>query len=120
VLRNTAEGAAIQASIAYVKEHSAGTSAAQATSLAGARLNTVNTQKPALRGGTSPITAKKFGPGTILDLSNGQKFVPGPMGSERAPNFLAIQQAVLRAVGSRWSMPEYMISGDASNANYAS
>jgi Phage portal protein, lambda family len=27
---------------------------------------------------------------------------------------------IMRAVGTRWNMPEYMISGDASNANYAS
>ena len=29
-------------------------------------------------------------------------------------------QAALRYVGVRWNMPEYMISGDASNANLAS
>jgi hypothetical protein len=29
-------------------------------------------------------------------------------------------QAALRRAGARWCMPEYMISGDASNANYAS
>ena len=31
-----------------------------------------------------------------------------------------IVQAGLRALGNRWDMPEYMISGDSSNANYAS
>ena len=42
------------------------------------------------------------------------------MGQSSAPVYLDVLQAVLRAVGVRWSMPEYMISGDASNGNYAS
>ena len=48
------------------------------------------------------------------------QYKPGPLGSSHGPNFIAIGQAVLRTIGSRWCMPEYMISGDASNANYSS
>ena len=33
---------------------------------------------------------------------------------------IPILQAAIRMVGTRWQMPEYMISGDASNANFAS
>jgi hypothetical protein len=31
-----------------------------------------------------------------------------------------VGQAVLRSIGLRWTIPEYLISGDASNASYAS
>jgi len=42
------------------------------------------------------------------------------MGAERNAGFAEVSQYVLRIVGVRWAMPEYMISGDASNANYSS
>jgi hypothetical protein len=42
------------------------------------------------------------------------------MGSSRNPNLLLAGQAVLRLVGARWNMPEWMTSGDASNNNLAS
>ncbi len=42
------------------------------------------------------------------------------MGSERNPNFVLVGQYVLRGIAVRWNMPEYLISADASNANYAS
>jgi hypothetical protein len=42
------------------------------------------------------------------------------MGSERNPNFVLVGQYMLRSIGVRWNMPEYLISGDAGNANYAS
>lgn len=34
--------------------------------------------------------------------------------------YVTIYQSAIRAIGARWSMPEYMISADASNNNYAS
>jgi hypothetical protein len=42
------------------------------------------------------------------------------MGSERNPNFVLVGQYVLRGIAVRWNIPEYLISADASNANYAS
>jgi hypothetical protein len=63
---------------------------------------------------------QQYRPGTILKPSPGLVYKPGPMGAERNDGFLAVSQQLLRIVGVRWAMPEYMVSGDASNANYAS
>src|SRR4029077_11167268 len=64
--------------------------------------------------------ATNYEPGTILRPSAGVQYKPGPMGSERNPNFVLVGQYVLRGIAVRWNMPEYLISSDASNANYAS
>jgi len=42
------------------------------------------------------------------------------MGQSRSPIFIQVAGYILRAIGNRWQFPEYMISGDASNANFAS
>ncbi|TWT30707.1 phage portal protein [Blastopirellula retiformator] len=57
--------------------------------------------------------------GMVIDTKN-KKFQAGPMGGTQAANFVQVLQAGLRSIGVRWQMPEYMISGDASNNNYAS
>lgn len=44
----------------------------------------------------------------------------GPLGQSAAPVFLQVHEAALRSLGVRWSAPEFLISSDASNANYAS
>ncbi len=111
LLANTAEGAAIQAAIAYIKEHPTGTTQAQAETSRLIRSQAVL---------QSENRSQHFASGTILTPSPGTQYKPGPLGSSHAPNFIAIQQAILRLIGNRWSMPEYMISGDASNANFAS
>lgn len=58
--------------------------------------------------------------GTVLNVTSGMEYKPGPMGSQRNPGFIQAIQAGLRSAGTRWSMPEFLISGDASNANFAS
>lgn len=119
VLRNTAMGSATQASIAYIKEYAEGVTRDQAMrqqSDKAARV--VSQQTPG--GSTRSITQRQFLPNTVLEVSAGQKYTSGPLGSERAPRFIEVVQATLRYVGTRWGMPEYMISGDASNANLSS
>ncbi len=59
-------------------------------------------------------------PGTVLNVTSGMEYLPGPMGSQRNPAFVTALGAGLRSVGTRWSMPEFLISGDASNSNFAS
>ncbi|MFI4875960.1 MAG: hypothetical protein ACIALR_11500, partial [Blastopirellula sp. JB062] len=57
--------------------------------------------------------------GEVIDTF-GREFQAGPMAGQQAANFVKILQAMRRAAGVRWNMPEHMISGDASNNNYAS
>jgi hypothetical protein len=119
LLRNTAVGSAIQAAIAYIRQHVAGTNK-DAVEQQRADKATRVTSQPTASGGTRQVYNRRFDPGTVLDVNKGMEYMPGPLGSERAPRFIEVVQAALRYVGVRWSMPEYMISGDASNANLAS
>ena len=113
--RNTAEGAALQAAIAWIL---------QPNSSDHTPLGIPRSEIPVVHR-TTPVTTayervRRYPPGTILRPSAGLEYKPGPLGSERIPHFLQVGQAVLRAIGLRWNMPEYLISGDASNASYAS
>lgn len=119
LLRNTEEGAAIQAAIAYIVEAAANVTlpAAQSAQISRADYTTnIRTQG----GNTRTQYTKAISPGTVLTTPSGQKYHPGPMGSERGGDFMEVLQGSLRWIGNRWSMPEFLISGDASNANYAS
>jgi hypothetical protein len=111
-------GAALQAAVAWIMEAPAGSTQAQMQSLAADR-GTAG-YRAALAKGWATESALNYEPGTILRPSPGLEYKPGPMGSERNPNFILVGQYILRSIGVRWNMPEYLISGDASNANYAS
>src|SRR6202008_1833776 len=75
--------------------------------------------KPTTRG-RKRQDLESYPAGTVLRPSAGMQYKPGPAGSERNTNFLLVGQYVLRGIAVRWNMPEYLISSDASNANYAS
>ena len=62
---------------------------------------------------------KRYPPGTILDIPETVGF-DFPQAGLDISAYVAGIQAELRAIGSALAMPEYMISGDSSNANYAS
>ena len=116
--RNTAEGAALQAAIAWIMETPPGTLQAEARAIASSDMVT-DYQKPTTRG-LKRQDVDRYPPGTVLRPSAGLQYKPGPMGAERNPNFVLVGQYVLRGIAVRWNMPEYLISSDASNANYAS
>lgn len=111
-------GATIQASIAYIKEHAAGTPEASLTS---ALNNRLTQQVNVMRGDgqIESVTGENHFGGKVINVA-GTKYHAGPMGTPQGPTYMEIYQAVTRRVGSRWCMPEYMISSDASNSNYAS
>lgn len=116
---STVLGATIQSSIAYIKEHATGT---PQSSLEAAALNNRLTQQVDVvtaSGSRESVTGENILGGKVLNVA-GTKYHAAPMGSPQGPLYMEIYQAVTRRVGSRWEMPEYMISGDASNANYAS
>lgn len=111
-------GATIQASIAYIKEHAAGTPEASLTSALNSRLTQqVNVMRS--DGQIESVTGENHFGGKVINVA-GTKYHAGPMGTPQGPTYMEIYQAVTRRVGSRWCMPEYMISSDASNSNYAS
>lgn len=115
--RNMAEGAAIQAAIAWVLE------AAPGTLQAGGRFgdhNTANRETSRRQPNGREQSVLRYGPGSIIQTKSGQVYKPGPMGHERNSGFEVVSQMLMRAIGLRWRMPEYLISGDASNSNLAS
>ncbi len=118
LLGNTLQGSAIQACIAYIRKHAAGTSNAAITAFANSKAD-YTFQTPKVGGGSKTVRQEKFYPGRVVD-TNGTDYVAGPLGTSNAPVYVGVMQAAFRVAGARWAMPEYMISGDASNANYAS
>jgi hypothetical protein len=117
LLRNLSRGAQIQAAIALVREHPPGSTQGGISSMV-AGLAT-HERVATYQTGQKQEYAQKFNPGKIVDVT-GAKYYPGPMGQSNAPVLLGVLQADWRAAAQRWSMPEYIVSSDASNANFAS
>ena len=117
LLRNIARGAQLQAAIAFIREHAEGTGQAGVEAM---RSN-VATNSKVVQHPIGPKTTyyQKFDPGKIIDVA-GVKYHPGPMGQSNAPVYVEVLQALWRCAAQRWSMPEYMVSSDASNANFSS
>lgn len=115
---NMAEGAALQAAIAWILQTPSGTTQSQAQALNTTGAIAMYNRKT--YSGTTQQAVKHYPAGTVLTPSPGLEYQPGPMGAERNGGFELVGQYVLRAIGTRWNMPEYMVSGDASNANYSS
>jgi hypothetical protein len=118
IRRNTADGAALQAAIAWFREHAQGTTTSAVQSMVDGQAIDIRQQRTS--SGTRPTRQGKLRSGTVVDIPETMKVLPGPMGSERNSNFILIAQYVARAIAARWAMPEFMFTSDASNANYAS
>jgi capsid protein len=114
LLRNMSTVAEIQAAIALIRRHVGGTHSTVQQFVASTADATA-----AGRGTGQARHLRRYPPGTILDAPAGLEY-DFPAAGIEAGNFVAILQAELRAVASRLVMPEFMLSSDASNANYAS
>jgi len=114
LLRNMSVLAEIQSAIALIRKHSAGNRASVqqfAQSQADhTRARPENARAQHLR---------RYGPGTILDALAGVEY-EFPAAGIDVGRYVAVLQAELRAIASRLVMPEFMLTSDASNANYAS
>ncbi len=120
LLRRMMTGAGIQASIALVVSSPMG----QGLGLSpGQSFNSFTDGGSGLRpksgGGVATERFADFRDGTVVN-TKGDVYTAGPMAGTQAANFIQVLQAGLRSVGVRWNMPEHMVSGDASNNNYAS
>ncbi len=115
---NLEVSSAIQAAIAYIRSYGQNVNPDQIAALrAAAATRKVN--RPQGDGSTRTVLQQDMQAGSIID-TNGAEYKYGPAGQSSAPNFVETIQSSIRYVGSRWSMPEYMISADASNNNFAS
>ena len=114
IQRNMAVMSTIQSAIAMIRKHAASTASAISNFIA----DNADVQTP------SPYTKepkyhKKFGAGTILDADQNIDY-EFPSSKVRPDAFIPVRDAILRSVASRLVMPEFMLTSDASNANYSS
>jgi hypothetical protein len=112
--RNMGEGAAVQAAIAAIRQHDTAT-ASQVETFAGDMVDYTL---------YSPSTGRsqdfqRMDSGSFLDIPKGMNYIQPP-GAANAPSHLSIHSALLRAAGVRHNAPEWLVSGDSSNNNYAS
>ncbi len=114
LLRNMAAVSDIQTAIALIRRHQAGGRSA----LEQLRGNLATATRPPVSGGGTAYF-QKFEPGTILDVYGGTEYDFPAQGLD-ATRYVYVLQAILRAVASRLVMPEFMLTSDASNANYSS
>lgn len=112
LMSHIAQQAAIQSSISGIREHSAGMNT-------GTIQDAVKRSTQAGPATGSPRTERYY-PGKIIDTTANTKYLYGPMGQPNGPQFLQVNQALQRRIGMRWGLPEFMVSGDASNGNYSS
>lgn len=104
-------GSAMRAAVPWITQMPTGTTPQMAQNLAIANANPITT-------GASAKGKVRIQKGNVFTVPKGQEYKPLPDGQEESS--VAAAQYIMRAVGTRWNMPEYMISGDASNANYSS
>ena len=118
IRKNTATGAAILAAIVMIRQHAEGTTQSTIQSMVAS--NATSTYTRNYPNGTQTANSQHVPAGTVKDTPAGMTATLGPMGTLRSPVYIDVAQYVLRIIGNPWSMPEYLISGDASNANFAS
>ncbi|NLE36927.1 MAG: phage portal protein, partial [Pirellulaceae bacterium] len=114
LLRNMSVVAEIQSAIALIRKHQSGTrSSVQRFVDAQADANVAHA------GSTRTTHFRRYAPGTILDAHAGMEYEFPTVGID-VSRHVAVLGAELRAIASRLVMPEFMLTSDASNANYAS
>lgn len=114
LIENVGAGAAIQAAIAFVRQHQAADTSAIADFVEGAA--DYSQQRPFT---SNTENVRRYEPGTVVDIDSGQEFVATPFGSNVGGHVEAVQ-ALLRAVAVHWNAPEWITSADSSNNNFAS
>lgn len=120
MIRNLTHAGAIQSAIAWIREMAPGTTQSQVSS---ATMSAADwqTNTATYKGGTRTSYQQTYQPGTTLYLGANQKFVPPPwIQQSMASGLVSIFEGMLRSIAQIWSMPEHMITGSASNSNYAS
>ena len=117
LLRNMSVVAEVQSAIAIIRKHQGGSRlgienfAASNADLQTRNYGSFSSQRSNFY--------RQYTPGTILDTSAGVEY-QFPVAAVDASRYILVLQAELRAIASRLCMPEFMLTSDASNANYSS
>lgn len=112
LIDNCRDGAAARARIAYIRSHK-NTTPSAVNSFAAAMADATGTKAngKSYRGKSSRGSVE-IDAGENMDIST--------MPSGDSEGYISAVGMMMRVLGNRWGMPEYMVSGDASNANYSS
>ena len=114
LLRNMSILAEIQSAIALIRKHRSGTRSSVQ------RFVDNQADATAVEPGSGRTTHfRRYAPGTILDAFAGTEYEFPTIGLD-VSRYVAVLGAELRAIAARLVMPEFMLTSDASNANYAS
>ena len=116
LLRNMSITAEIQTAIAMIRKHPSGQAAIQSMVEGNADASVTRTTG---LGSNQTRYLRQYAPGTILDAPENMSH-EFPAAGIDASRYVLILQAELRAIASRLVMPEFMLTSDASNANYSS
>lgn len=114
LLRNMSTVAGVQAAIAFIRKHASASSGAVSSWVSGRADVSVS---DSTTGQVSNFS--NYGPGTVLDSPSSIEY-EFPSAGLDAAKYVQVLQAELRAIASRLVMPEFMLTSDASNANYSS
>lgn len=106
--------AQIQAKFALIRKHSGQNSTNVQAILAAKK---VGSSMDALTGATHNV--EQYPPGAIIDVPQGTEYEFPTQGLDAA-RYVTLISYLLRGVASRLIMPEFMLTSDASNANFAS
>lgn len=117
LLKSMRRGAGLLARIAWIEQHKNSTQS-QITAHVAAGLDRNRPRFDDPRTGKR-VDQKTILDGTVVHTGENTEYAAPPLAGNTA-NFTQIVQACLRAAGVRWGLPEYVTSGDASNANLAS
>lgn len=117
LIRNMRESGAAQAAIAWIEQFDAANQATVQASVQAARDQNRTYYPQAVTG--KDVNYQRMEPGTVVKTGKGRTYVPAPLAANTTQH-VSIAQASLRALGCRWALPEFMVSGDASNNNFAS
>ena len=114
LLFNMAQGSSIQAAIALIRQYATGTES---------EITTIN-RNQASETRVNPLTRRTedvvdYPAGTIISIPEGQEYKEPPYG-QYAANHQGVVQTVCQGVAAKWNAPAWLISGDASNNNFAS
>lgn len=112
---NMGEGAAQQASIAYIVEHVAGTPASTVRAFATADAS--YTRPDPYTG--DEINVKKAIPGTVVHTTQNSKFLAGPINGTMQP-MIDVFMMLVRRAHARWNAPQWLGSSYSEEVNFAS
>ena len=112
LLRNMSMATEIQTAIALIRKHH------QANQDAVRAYVTANAEQQRTKSNGKAESVLRYGPGAIVDVPRGLDYeIPPQLDPSKTVTAL---QAELRAIASRLIMPEFMLTSDASNSNFAS